>query len=31
MGVRVRGESGLTVRSKDVHVADRAIFGSITV
>ena len=31
MGVRVRGESGLTVRSKDVHTADRAIFSSITV
>ena len=31
MGVRVRGESGLTVRSKDVHTADRAIFGSVMV
>ena len=31
MRVGVRRESGLMVRSKDVHVADRAIFGSVTV
>jgi hypothetical protein len=29
MGVRVRGES-LMVRRKGVHVADRAISGSVT-